>query len=426
MNSEEIKNKMMGLWKKTFHDSQEYVNLIFDQYFNEDTVAYIEEDGEIVSALLGIPYEFSKNRKLLRGLYLCGLATQPKYRNRGYMHKLIEEINLHALKKGFAFTFLIPENELLINYYTQKKYIKAIYRIEDRYSDIHNFTNDYLTSLNNEDEKIRELKHKTFCDLKCVELDSKDELTRKKIISYINNLEYNSKGYVSILHSPKDINNIIEENFISNGKIIVSYSKEEEITGVGFSIQDINNRTIVQKIYTSDRQSYYRILDYIKVLYPDSPLSIYRYPEETSRKGIESMYFGGPNEEGMMLGGEYGTVERVYNVKSHAKTYGMIRPLDISEILKFLTNDRRDLKFSILIKMEDKENSILKYTADNGHIKVETATEGERHINDNYNTTVLTLKQFSKLIFRKPDNGSALMDAFGIPRLPLNITLMLD
>jgi hypothetical protein len=50
MTEIELKQKMKGLWVDTFHDSEEYVDLIFDTYFNPELVEYEEQGGEVVSA----------------------------------------------------------------------------------------------------------------------------------------------------------------------------------------------------------------------------------------------------------------------------------------------------------------------------------------------------------------------------------------
>lgn len=45
MHTAELKSKMMQLWKNTFHDSDAYISLVFDTYFNPDLIAYNEENG---------------------------------------------------------------------------------------------------------------------------------------------------------------------------------------------------------------------------------------------------------------------------------------------------------------------------------------------------------------------------------------------
>ena len=58
MEINRLKKCMKKLWKDTFHDSDVYISLVFDNYFNLDNIEYYEEDGALISALLGVPYSF--------------------------------------------------------------------------------------------------------------------------------------------------------------------------------------------------------------------------------------------------------------------------------------------------------------------------------------------------------------------------------
>ena len=66
METAELKKKMMELWKNTFHDSDAYINLVFDTYFNTEYIEYYEENGKLISALLGIPYYFGNGKTRYR------------------------------------------------------------------------------------------------------------------------------------------------------------------------------------------------------------------------------------------------------------------------------------------------------------------------------------------------------------------------
>ncbi len=183
MKPSELKQQMMKLWKDTFQDSDTYISMVFDNYFSYELVEYEERDGEVVAAMIAIPYDFvlgglfagkSYNKFLpdddclgnrrcvyccpdcervqkrcvefsesesnpetthfenenseigiLSGLYLCGLATKPEYRGSGIMSRLIERINERAAALGYAFTFLIPASRELRNYYSSRGYINS-------------------------------------------------------------------------------------------------------------------------------------------------------------------------------------------------------------------------------------------------------------------------------------------------------------
>ncbi|MDE6296382.1 MAG: hypothetical protein K2L89_00915, partial [Muribaculaceae bacterium] len=62
MEAANLKQQMMGLWKENFHDSDEYIKLVFDEYFDPDYVEYEERDGRVIASLMAIPYSFGNNK----------------------------------------------------------------------------------------------------------------------------------------------------------------------------------------------------------------------------------------------------------------------------------------------------------------------------------------------------------------------------
>ena len=55
MNDADLKYQMMKLWKDTFHDSDDYISLIFENYFDSSLVEYVQEDGKLISAMMAVP-----------------------------------------------------------------------------------------------------------------------------------------------------------------------------------------------------------------------------------------------------------------------------------------------------------------------------------------------------------------------------------
>lgn len=129
----DVKRDMMRLWKETFHDSDRYIQLVFDAYFDLDNICVRYDGDRLTAALLGVPYGFLIPREWtfaesptealrLNGLYLCGLATRPDYRKQGIMSELMGEIQANAAQRNFDFTFLIPADDHLREYYRQRGY----------------------------------------------------------------------------------------------------------------------------------------------------------------------------------------------------------------------------------------------------------------------------------------------------------------
>lgn len=431
MQNEEIKKKMMKLWKDIFHDSDAYISLVFNNYFDSELIEYFEENGRMISALLGVPYEFGCGENRLRGLYLCGLATDEEFRNRGIMNNLIEKINKKAQEKGYAFTFLIPSSDALINYYSVKGYVNAMYRVEDCYTQVHDFEKDYMSILSREDDRIRMLKEKYYHSLRAEIFDEQKSDYRDEIISYIKKTEDNISTYLCLRHSEKDIDIVIKENAISGGRIIVSHSSDGKLTGVAFISIDYRKLVVISKVYYDDNCSLYKILDFVKKSYPDSPISVFCYPEETDRRVLWTKVYGAANPDGGNLEGAYGISERVYDVSRHARPYGMIRVLDVHEILKFLANCRNDAKFSILVKGGSEDEKALKCVINEGRINCDTIDAqnlGNIALKkvDGMSVTSLKKKELMELLFRKKDSSNLIMEAFGIPRIPVNMCLLLD
>ncbi len=429
MQAEDIKRKMMKLWKDIFHDTDAYISLVFDNYFNPDLIEYVEENGLIVSALLGVPYEFGCGKEKLKGLYLCGLATDEEFRNRGIMNELIERINKLAKEKGYAFTFLIPSSDALINYYSVRGYVNAMYRVEDCYTQAHDFEKDYISILSREDDRVKRLKEKYYHSLQASIITDKDSKYNDQIVSYIRKAEGDISTYLTMQHSEKDVEIIIKENAISGGKIVVSHTADGKLTGIAFLSVDYKKRVVVHKMYYDDNCSFYKILDFIKKAYPDSPISVFCYPEETDRRVLWMKVYGAANPDGSGIEGAYGISERVYDVSRHARPYGMIRILDIREILKFLAVYRNDVKFSILVKDAENEGKVLKCKVKEGKITFDLTDESDvakQKKEEGVTSTCLKKKELLELLFRKKDSSNLIMEAFGIPRIPTNMCLLLD
>lgn len=427
MDTQDLKDKMMKLWKTTFHDSDEYISLIFDNYFNTEYLEYYEENGKLISALLGVPYFFGNGKQNIKGLYLCGLATLEEYRHRGIMDNLMRKINTKAYTDGFHITFLVPASDILRKYYFGKGYSNSMYTVEDRYTDIHDFNNDYQSILSKEDERIIALKTRYYESLFVDKLEINNSKIVKDTIEYIKRYEESGFKFFSLIHSGKDIAITFQENAISGGDILVCRTPDNKITGVAFITFDERKRIIIPKLYHDDNCSYFRLLDATKKKYPESSMSVKCYPEETDRRILWSKVYGAANPDGGMLGGSYGVAERIYDVNRHAKPYGMSRILNYREILKILTEWRKDCKFSILVKDVEEEGNYLKCDADSGITNFETIPASEidkwRH-NSRY--TILKKQDLTEILFRKKDSNNLIMDALGIPRLTLNMSLLLD
>ncbi len=191
---------MMELWKDTFHDSSRYIDIVFDAYFQPEN-AFAFYDGEkLVAALLGVEYQFkSRDEKgetqKYKGLYLCGLATQPSYRRKGIMSQLMIEAENSAKDRGFDFTFLIPADSHLREYYEMKGYKTESFLVARPLEEVYGRTPEKLYIY-------------TFREV--FEMGKRDFV--REVAVWCSEIEKESKNKNTLLHSPADMIAIITEN----------------------------------------------------------------------------------------------------------------------------------------------------------------------------------------------------------------------
>ena len=116
---------MRRLWKITCNDTDDYLNIIFSNYINLDSCIVAYSDTELIAMLIGIPYKFVVNKHYITGLYLCGLSTLKPYRGQGIMSNMLDMIKVISRKYSYDFTFLIPADSHLRNYYSKLGYYNS-------------------------------------------------------------------------------------------------------------------------------------------------------------------------------------------------------------------------------------------------------------------------------------------------------------
>lgn len=420
MKKEVLKDEMKKLWKDTFQDSDAYINLIFENYFDPALLEYYEENGQLIAGLLGVPYRFGTDQNNIKGLYLCGLSTRPEYRRRGIMHRLYDRIKEKAKDNGFDFVFLIPADNGLKRFYRDLGMSESFYHVKNRYTSAHDFNRDYLNYLEKEDYRVGALKKNYWESLNDGILDTSDYGMRKNVVHFINKFQQQDNPF-GLLHSAKDMEAVIDENCISGGSIFVTYKKNEDITGVAFASFEDDSVVKVAKIYSADRCSHYRLLSAIKNKFSDCSMVVYMRPEEVKRVALKGEIYQTPSES--LLSGSVGEALKPFDLSQAVESGGMIEFLNVREILIFLNNVRKDSKYSILVK-DDKNGVITNFKSEKGQLEVNAI---QPEVLSGLNMPIVMSEiNLTDILCRKPDKDQFMMEAFGLPRLSLNIALLLE
>ncbi len=423
MDSNELKNKLSKLWKDTFHDNDDYISLVFNNYYDPRFSEYEETGGEVVAGLVGIPYEFGNAEKRIRALYLCGLATRQQYRSRGIMTRLLARVNEKAREAGFAFTFLIPSDDGLRKYYHDREYVNAFYRVIDNYTSLHDFNREYESILLEQKEKVAELKRRYYSSLKTSVFDhmaEDSESIREGIRALIRGIEDRQQD-LQIIHSDRDIRLLISENVIDKGKIHYVCNQSGTITAAAFTTYSDNSVNII-KLFCTDLASKYKVLDSVKRLNPDLAIQHYVSSIEMDRSALWMRTYGSFMKDAPQAGA-ISITERVYSLAAHAKVYGMAKILDFSEVLKFQAECRHDLKYSILAKTDD-NYTFEQIDVREGKLKIKKLAVDD--LSHSQVAHVMSKRDIGEILFRRRDTDNLITEAFGIPSINGAICLMLD
>ena len=203
-NVDRYRDALMCMWSDVFHDSEEYISLFFDTYFNCDNCRVVMENGKVISMMFAIPYRFNVyGNGSLNGLYLCGLATDVNYRGKGIMRRMIDDVNHDARLRGFDFSFLIPAGDSLRRYYNMSGYVDNIRRAA------------WFPELSG----MRGRLSKCSGDL-VVEIKGGDDVLPFDVIPFLTDHEL-TLCCVNIIHSVCDWKAVIREWIMSGGFIAV-------------------------------------------------------------------------------------------------------------------------------------------------------------------------------------------------------------
>jgi Predicted acetyltransferase involved in intracellular survival and related acetyltransferases len=118
--------ELKKLWRLCFPEDTEYfVNLYFDKvYTNENTLIFLENDKPVASFQM-IPYPIKNNDQIKLAGYISGTMTHPDYRRKGIMSRMLKYSFDAMREKGYDFSFLIPQEGWLFEYYSRFGYEEA-------------------------------------------------------------------------------------------------------------------------------------------------------------------------------------------------------------------------------------------------------------------------------------------------------------
>ncbi|MCH5240128.1 MAG: hypothetical protein J1F38_07885 [Muribaculaceae bacterium] len=428
MEVEELKRKLMGLWEKTTHNAKDKLAGLFDFYFDENLIEYCEHDGKVVSAICGIPYVFGFGINKLRGLYVIPLSSEEGFRKKGLLSELFCKFN-DRVKSDFDFTFLVPQTQLLADYYGTHGYLSSFFILEERYTPLHDFKNDYLLSLTESIPRIRELKKDLLDEIHVMELDRSDAALTAEIIDFIEEMEKKGASSINLCHTKKDLQYFFSNDPVRKPVVFVAKDTDKHIVGVAFTEKEDLKRIKVGTNYVTDIVAYFALLEFIKKKFADHSMSIISSDPKYHSNSLIQQTYASENEAGGDLDNTFNNIEIPFNINKLLNPLGMARLLRFENIIKYVAETHSDADFKLFIRdyeMENKEdtnkndNGFPIYVVKNGQFSIKRI----ENVSSDHSVLTLSQKEVSELLLRKQDSNNLIMEAFGIPRLNLQMRLL--
>lgn len=501
-----VKSQLMSIWKNTFNDTDEYVNIVFNNYYNDESHFYTCKNDKVVSAMLCIPYcienincKYYKGYNSLKVAYQCGVATLPEYRNMGIMSELISRANNILLEQGYALSVLIPSSDYNKLYYTHFDYTPITFISTERFVSEHVFTKNLLLNKKNDnifnviydDNKygviysVNDILQSRYniglnilSDNDFIANISKDDIHNAKLEKFKDNNLHNFlltiyswfrelSRYIDgcfIGHTFKDFCAILNENLVSGGKILFLTDNNSKPLGMLFCCNIGEDEVTVQLLVSESEESDVILLQSLKsFISKGAKLILRRYPISSLLKTNPECSTQGRSVTGVGLShhcslgssvttelpdyGKYTIVPdqnannnelaRVAEVSSHAKLlqpYAMAKILKVAEVLKFVALLNRDAEFAILINRDEFIENQGLFVVKDGKLQFTPLTEMSdetyiraiRKCSTDLHWFNISVAELSALLFRNVPNDAVVDEAISIPRLSINVALMLD
>ena len=252
---DKYKETLMSMWKLCFPaDTDEFICFYFDKVYKNDETLLLFEDNSLVASLQMIPYPVKTGHNIHLGGYISGAMTHPDFRKKGYMEKLLNVSFSEMQKKGYHFTFLIPQQDWLFQYYSKFGYEKAFPSFIDTIASVPTEKTDSIY--------LRDKEVQTYQSIDEIDLND----------FYIIYSRFLTDKQNAILKTKKQLENILSEVFSDNGFLLAN--------DWGFAFIFVReDKIVIKEFYCHDEEIKQIFLLFIGKIHPDKEIIIQNNPD---------------------------------------------------------------------------------------------------------------------------------------------------
>ena len=121
-----IRQETMELWRSTFGDPEEFIQLYFSRVYRSEYNVCCQLDGRVVAALQTLPYPMLYRGREVNTAYISGVAVMESYRGQDIGNNLMRQAHFRLYYKDTVFASLIPAEPWLYGWYGKCGYAQVI------------------------------------------------------------------------------------------------------------------------------------------------------------------------------------------------------------------------------------------------------------------------------------------------------------
>ncbi|MCM1441315.1 MAG: GNAT family N-acetyltransferase [Roseburia sp.] len=248
-----LKDELKKLWRDSFGDSAEYVDMYFDRVYTDADAIALSIDGRVVSSLLLQPYNLWFHGTELPIGYIAGASTRRQSRGKGFMGRLIFQSLTAAYCRGMAAVALIPAHDWLYDYYARFGFATVFYADAQRYTSLHAFAGS---------DRFSEI----------------DDSYSTEVIDAFMAMERDAG--CGIIHSRRDFLNILDDLNLEGGLFCsVTNNSNRCIVAMGWAAPDADgDRILVKELLGDDPEARKAVLRRFRAEWPDMPFTLLARP----------------------------------------------------------------------------------------------------------------------------------------------------
>jgi predicted acetyltransferase len=132
---DKYKPALKEMWKLCFpKDTNNFIKFYFNEVYKDDETLIYLENGKPAAAFQMIPYPLKSGAEVFQACYISGAMTHPDFQRRRFMRELLLFAFDLMRERGFDYTFLIPQEKWLFDFYGKFGYkITDAVRMENEY-----------------------------------------------------------------------------------------------------------------------------------------------------------------------------------------------------------------------------------------------------------------------------------------------------